>query len=197
MSKLSNKRYESFCQSYVSTGWNATRAAKDAGYSEKTAYSQGSRLLKIVEVQQRIDEIILEGLGMQREQLKAKVLEEWKAIAFHNVLDDINVETVTVQEKQWNPQTEDFEYVEKEIQTVTIKDTKDSVNSKAIAGIKQTKDGIVITYHDKKPALERLGGVAGLIDDGLQAKKVEVELTTSEERKARLAELMSKREGKK
>ena len=33
---------------------NATRAAKDSGFSEKTAYSQGQRLLKNVEVQQAI-----------------------------------------------------------------------------------------------------------------------------------------------
>ncbi len=35
---------------------NATRAAKAAGYSERTAYSQGSRLLKKVEVQAAIQE---------------------------------------------------------------------------------------------------------------------------------------------
>ncbi len=35
---------------------NATRAAISAGYSEKTAYSQGQRLLKHVEVSQKIAE---------------------------------------------------------------------------------------------------------------------------------------------
>lgn len=35
---------------------NATRAAISAGYSEKTAYSQGQRLLKHVEVAQKIAE---------------------------------------------------------------------------------------------------------------------------------------------
>jgi phage terminase small subunit len=34
---------------------NATRAAKAAGYSEKTAYSQGQRLLKHVEIRSRIE----------------------------------------------------------------------------------------------------------------------------------------------
>lgn len=194
MAKLENKRYESFCQNYVAHGWNATQAAKDAGYSDKTAYSQGARLLKRVEIQKRIDEIVLEGLGMQREQLKAKVLEEWKAIAFHDVTDDINVLTTEVHEKEWDPVNEKFVMVPREMQIVTIKDTKGSKNKKAIAGIKQTKDGIVITYHDKKPALERLGQVAGLIDDGLQPKKVELEISelSPEERKARLAELMEK-----
>ena len=34
---------------------NATKAAEKAGYSEKTAYSQGQRLLKKVEIRQAID----------------------------------------------------------------------------------------------------------------------------------------------
>lgn len=50
---------------------NATEAAKKAGYSEKTAYSQGNRLLKDVEVRAYIDE---------RQQARAEKLNldaEW------------------------------------------------------------------------------------------------------------------------
>lgn len=41
-----------FVTEYIKNGNNATHAAISAGYSEKTASSQGSRLLKSVEVQQ-------------------------------------------------------------------------------------------------------------------------------------------------
>ena len=41
-----------FVTEYLKNGNNATQAAISAGYSEKTASSQGSRLLKSVEVQQ-------------------------------------------------------------------------------------------------------------------------------------------------
>lgn len=51
-----NARQEAFCQSYVRCG-NATRAAKEAGYSEKTAYSQGHDLLKKPEAKSRIETI--------------------------------------------------------------------------------------------------------------------------------------------
>lgn len=51
-----NARQEAFCQSYARNG-SATQAAKDAGYSEKTAHAQGSRLLKHVEVAARIETI--------------------------------------------------------------------------------------------------------------------------------------------
>ena len=51
-----NARQEAFCQSYVRNG-SATQAAKDAGYSERTAHAQGSRLLKHVDVSSRIEAI--------------------------------------------------------------------------------------------------------------------------------------------
>ncbi len=45
-----------FVEAYIANGGNATEAAKEAGYSEKTAYSQGGRLLKDVEIQRSIAE---------------------------------------------------------------------------------------------------------------------------------------------
>ncbi|MFB0847325.1 terminase small subunit [Paenibacillus oleatilyticus] len=44
-----------FVTEYLKNGNNATLAAIAAGYSEKTAASQGSRLLKSVEVQQYLN----------------------------------------------------------------------------------------------------------------------------------------------
>ena len=45
-----------FCLEYFRSG-NATQSAKDAGYSEKTAYSSGQRLLKDVEVKSYLREL--------------------------------------------------------------------------------------------------------------------------------------------
>lgn len=50
------ERQERFCQEYSKLG-NATQSAINAGYSEKTAYSSGQRLLKDVEIQTRIKEL--------------------------------------------------------------------------------------------------------------------------------------------
>lgn len=50
-----NPRQLRFVQLYVRLG-NATEAAKQAGYSEKSAYSQGQRLLKNVEIAAAIAE---------------------------------------------------------------------------------------------------------------------------------------------
>ena len=49
-------KYKVFAEHYAASG-NATEAAKAAGYSEKTAYSQGARLLKNVEVQDYLTEL--------------------------------------------------------------------------------------------------------------------------------------------
>ena len=57
-------RRQKFVSEYVETG-NATQAARLAGYSARTAYSQGSRLLTFVEVQQAIE--------TERQTLRARV----------------------------------------------------------------------------------------------------------------------------
>lgn len=51
-----NVKQENFCLEYAKCG-NATESAKKAGYAEKTAYSQGQRLLKHVEVKNRLQEL--------------------------------------------------------------------------------------------------------------------------------------------
>ncbi len=51
-----NLKQKAFCEHYVAC-LNATESAKRAGYSEKTAYSQGQRLLKHVEVKKYIEKV--------------------------------------------------------------------------------------------------------------------------------------------
>ena len=51
-----NDRQRRFVEAYVALG-NATRAAKEAGYSEDTAYAQGHRLLKDAEIRRAVDEL--------------------------------------------------------------------------------------------------------------------------------------------
>lgn len=49
-------KMKKFCLEYASSG-NATQSAIKAGYAEKTAYSQGQRLLKNVEVKSYLQEL--------------------------------------------------------------------------------------------------------------------------------------------
>ena len=58
-----NTKREKFCIEYAASG-NATQSAIAAGYSPKTARSQGQRLLTFVDVQERIKEIS-RGMGKE------------------------------------------------------------------------------------------------------------------------------------
>ncbi len=78
MAKKEAPRVDVFIANYVKHK-NATQAAIEAGYSEKTAYSQGGRLLKNVEVRQKID------AAMQEKQEKT----QWDALRVVKELEDI------------------------------------------------------------------------------------------------------------
>lgn len=55
-----NERQKNFALNYLANGGNATKAAEMAGYSAKTAYSVGGRLLKNVEVRQFLNDKLRE-----------------------------------------------------------------------------------------------------------------------------------------
>lgn len=121
---------------------NATKAAKLAGYSEKTAYSQGHRLLNHAEVQRRIDETMQEQ-AEDRRITRERVLNEIAKVAMANPRDYMLVDEKTGKAK---------------IDMRVI--TRDQWA--AIAGI--DKDGTV-KFSDKMRALEMLGKYLKLFTD--------------------------------
>lgn len=90
-----NAMQERFCLEYAADARsNATRAAIAAGYSEKTAYSQASRLLKSVEVKARIRELRQQALlesGFDKESLRVAVMRELTRIGFSDVTDVVQI----------------------------------------------------------------------------------------------------------
>lgn len=70
-----NKLRKLFIKEYL-VDLNATQAAKRAGYSEKTAYSMGQRLLKNVEVQKAIEQS-MEERSSRTEITQDMVLKEY------------------------------------------------------------------------------------------------------------------------
>lgn len=133
---------------------NATRAAKAAGFSAKTAYSQGQRLLKNVEVAAAIEK----GLASQVEAAtkraaeagltKERWLQELRRIALANMDDYAVIET-------YKPN----KYAKHEVVRVMPKLTKERPRplGAAIKKISETKNGIGIELHNKLNALELLG----------------------------------------
>lgn len=75
--KLTPKQ-EAFCHEYVKNSFNATSAALAVGFSEKTAYSQASRLLTKVEVLKKIQSLkdkILNKIQVSTEEVLSVVKE--------------------------------------------------------------------------------------------------------------------------
>lgn len=62
------QRRKLFIEAFLSNGENVTKAAVAAGFSEKSAASQGSRLLKSAKVQQELDSRRGEALARVQEQ---------------------------------------------------------------------------------------------------------------------------------
>lgn len=73
-----NAKHKKFADEYL-IDCNATQAAIRAGYNEKTAYSQGQRMLKNVEVKAYIDEQ-LERLHNEKTADAQEVLEYLTAV---------------------------------------------------------------------------------------------------------------------
>jgi phage terminase small subunit len=86
--KLTPKQ-EQFVSAYVGEArYNATKAAMLAGYSEATAYSQGHRLLKNVEIAARIKDILA-----TRSMTAEAVLDELTDVAGADWREFITVRT--------------------------------------------------------------------------------------------------------
>ena len=75
-----NEKQELFCREYI-IDRNATQAAQRAGYSEKTAYSQGQRLLKHAEIQKRIEQLRAESVE-RLELTRDEVIAQYRRLGF-------------------------------------------------------------------------------------------------------------------
>ena len=128
---------------------NATQAAVRAGYSEKTAYSMGQRLLKNVEIQAAIAEA-MKARSERTEITQDRVLNELAALGFYDVADFAAVEGghVVLKETAIIPK-------EKRI---------------AIVAIKEGQSGIEVKLADKLRALEMIGKHLGMFTDKIEMK---------------------------
>ncbi len=172
-------RMELFVKYYVNNKMrNGTKAAVDAGYSEKTAYSQSTRLLKNVEVQNKITEYVRELLS-DTEKMTLRWLEEVEHIAYADVRDLVDDE--------WD-----------------LKEPKKIKDSAAIVlqGIKNKKstdkDGncsveTSFKVADKNKALDLLGRFLEIGNREPITEEQKPDQLDHDERKDRLAYLLEKR----
>jgi phage terminase small subunit len=180
-----------FASNYVANKFNATQAAKDAGYSEKTSYSQGQRLLKNVEVQVEISRKIKEILK-DIDYATYKIISELDDIIYSDIGDFARIETVQVQE----PYTDDegVEHPGKEAQKVIFTETK-KLNTRVLSEIAEGQHGIKIKMQDKLKAIELKGRYLKMWSDGViaaQGDTTDKPELSAEERRKKIIELTNK-----
>lgn len=141
------KQLERFAQEFVKH-LNATQAAKDAGYSKKTARQKGSQLLSKVNVQARIAELNKDRVKRTKVS-QDHVITELSSIAFSDISNFLHWESdgkiVVVSSDQLNALKKGF--------------------TRQIESISRKKDGTFeIKLHPKLPALRLLAEHTKVVD---------------------------------
>jgi phage terminase small subunit len=161
-----------FAEEYI-VDLNATQAAIRAGYSERTAKSIGQENLTKPDLQEYIQNLMDE--RSKRTEITADmVLREYAKIGFSNITDYLKVSVkprpVTIETAEGSTTImEDMQGVD-----LFDTDTIDTEKMRAVAEIKQTRDGIALKLHDKKGALDSIARHLGMFKD-----KTEVDLKVS------------------
>jgi len=141
---------------------NATESAIKAGYSGKTAYSQGCRLLKNVKVKAYVDEHLKER-ALQLDITPNRILEELGHIAFFNISNIFDGYTLKHMEKL-------PESVTRAISSIKIREERGQA-SEVIADLTEVK------ANDKLKALEMLMKHLGMFGaDNEQGKQTIIEV---------------------
>lgn len=101
-----NHRKTGFVREYILSG-NATEAAIKAGYSKRTSYSQGQRLLKNVEIMNQIKES-QERLQEESEVKLKEVVLEIKKIAINGESEAIKLKALDMLMKHLGGYADNF-----------------------------------------------------------------------------------------
>lgn len=164
-----------FISEYV-RDFNATQAAIRAGYSADTAYSQGQRLLKHVEIaeaiQARVDEIAMSAAEITiklTEQARGdlgvffKIVEEWTYYPLPTY-DVIDVKEVDILDEDGEPTGEKKpSYWVRHI-AIDMDKVIDPRYSHLLAEFSDSpKDGISIKPYSKQTALQTLAKIRGMM----------------------------------
>lgn len=174
MAKLTAKQ-KKFVDEYL-IDLNVTQAAIRAGYSKKTAYRTGADNIKKPQIQEYISKR-QRAVEKRTEITQDMVVKELAAIAFQKVSDYEHVverqayaivegARIPLYNEDGTPlMTQVVEFIP------TEKLTEEQI--RAIAGIKQGRNGIEVKTCDKEKSLELLGRHLGMFKDKIELAGVE------------------------
>lgn len=146
---------------------NASAAYKRAGYKSKNPDVDGHKLLVTPSIQEAVKKAM--DKRSQRTEITADmVLQEYAKLAFSNITDYLSVEDKLVTtrfDENGQPITE-LQQVVNIFDTDMVKEDK----MRAVAEIKQTREGIALKLHDKKGALDSIARHLGMFNDKIEVK---------------------------
>lgn len=192
---------ELFCAAYVTDiRRNATQAAISAGYSERSAYNQGSRLLAKDGVRERIRELEREAVHAAAEDPKQLAAHLYRTLINTAMSDITDIVQVVSPDDPLYRDARDAQVAEENGQMqldlgapiLYIRGTRGlpSDVTSAIKSIRRTKEGIQVEMHGRDTALRILSEATGII----RGSGVEVNISVADkinEARARLAEKTS------
>lgn len=154
-----------------SCGFNGTRAAIRAGYTENSAATLACEYLRKPHIMQAVEEE-LERRALDDDELNKAIITEYCKIAFANVTNaaQFNRMLVAVQNGEELP--------------LEV--------SAAIKSVTMTDSGTKIEFHDKKGCLDSLARIKGMFTDNFRAVGVEHENVVERLYKKRMAEKEAK-----
>jgi phage terminase small subunit len=147
---------ERFCYEYV-LHLNATKAAINAGYSEKSARSKGCQLLTKVNIQNKIKRL-QENLSETAEISALRVLKEHEKIAFSNAGQ---LRYGWIRFKEFESLTDDQKSCIQEISTKTIKRTLKQFVDGELTDDPIEEEWVKIKLYDKQKSLDSIKAMLG------------------------------------
>ncbi|WP_374846658.1 terminase small subunit [Brucella ciceri] len=155
---------------------NATQAAIRAGYSEKTAQQQGSRLLLNVLVQEAIAKG-REKTAAKLEITKERIVEELAKIAFADIRKAVRWGKSPIDTTSENASPNGLGIYPVEL--VPSEEIEDEIAA-AVSEVSLTQTGIKIKMHDKKAALVDIAKLLGFMVEKHEHSG-DISLTVSQE----------------
>lgn len=163
---LKNRQYEAFCQYYHACK-NATQAAKEAAYSEKTATVKGSQLLTLINIKGRLDYLdrqVAEKCGVTAE----RVIAELAKVGFSNLKEYLDATNGIVNLRDLS---DDVTAAVESIQTDIRHDGGDSEGY---------TEKVKIKLYSKLNALDSLGKHLDIFNKDNQSSKQEITIKLPE-----------------
>jgi phage terminase small subunit len=175
-----NAMQERFCQEYTADPKrNQTKAAIRAGYSEKSARMQASRLMTNDNIRRRIKELYQEALeeaGYSVEEIKLLVMRKLTGIVLTDAADiakvvyanDARRKEALAQMAEANGGQGVIDFGDA---LLYVKPTDDWTPDEraAVKSVTMDKDGIKIETYDKTAALKALAEITGIVKNDMNA----------------------------